>query len=83
MHHDEKEGHWVTAYPWLVDPSTLPNNYYSALATLRNTERRLLKDSDWAASYGSQIDEMLERGVARKLSGDEMDAWKSGSSNYR
>ncbi|KAL9975807.1 hypothetical protein ACROYT_G013012 [Oculina patagonica] len=30
---------WVTSYPWLVDPGTLPNNYGSALATLKNTDR--------------------------------------------
>ena len=29
---------WVTSYPWLVDPGTLPNNYSSALATLKSTE---------------------------------------------
>ena len=35
---------WVTSYPRLVDPSTLPNNYHAALATLRKTEQTLIKD---------------------------------------
>ena len=44
LEYDSVKQCWVTSYPWLVDPGTLPNNYGSALATLKNTERTLSKD---------------------------------------
>ena len=44
LEYDEKNHYWKTSYPWIVDPSSLPNNYSTALATLRNTERILSKD---------------------------------------
>lgn len=72
----DKEGQrWVTKYPWIEDPSTLPDNYGSALATLRNTEKRLKKDPEWAKIYDSQIQDMIDRNVARKLSKKEMEEW--------
>ena len=44
LEYDNVKQCWVTSYPWLVDPGTLPNNYGSALATLKNTEQTLGKD---------------------------------------
>ena len=38
-------------------------------------------DAGWAAIYDSQIKDMVQRRVARKLSADEMQSWK-GSVNY-
>ena len=72
---------WVTSYPWLVDPGTLPNNYSSALATLKSTERTLSKDERWAETYQKQMEDMVERGVARKLSQKELQEW-SGPKFY-
>ena len=66
---------WVTSYPWLVDPGTLPNNYSSALATIKSTERTLSKDERWAETYQKQMEDMVERGVARKLSQKELQEW--------
>jgi len=66
---------WTTSYPWLVDPSTLPNNYGAALATLKNTERTLSKDDRWAETYQKQMEDMVNRGVARKLSQEELQKW--------
>ena len=66
---------WVTSYPWLVDPSTLPNNYHAALATLRKTEQTLSKDKQWVETYQRQMKDMLDRGVARKLSEEELQKW--------
>lgn len=34
--------HWVTKYPWIRNPSLLPNNRKVAVKMLENTERRLL-----------------------------------------
>ena len=41
---------WVKSYPWLVDPSTLPNNYHAA--PLRKTEQTLSKDKQWMETDG-------------------------------
>ena len=76
LEYDQEKKLWVTSYPWLVDPSTLPDNFSAAFATLKNTEKRLMKDAEWAKSYGGQIVDMLDRGVARKLSKTELNDWK-------
>ena len=65
----------VTSNPWLLDPGTLANNYGNAFATLKNTERTLGKDERWAESYQKQMKDMMERGVARKLSHKELQEW--------
>lgn len=75
LKYDEENKRWTTSYPWIVNPSTLPDNYGAAFATLRNTERTLRKDPEWSVIYGTQIQDMVERGVARKLSKDEMREW--------
>ena len=72
---DDQLGAWKTSYPWIVDPGTLPDNYPAALATLARTERTLRKDKAWATVYHDQIMDMVERGVARKLSVDEVQSW--------
>ena len=69
-------GKWITGYPWIVDPSTLPDNYVAAYSTLLRTERTLAKDPEWQATYQRQIDDHAERGVARKLSQEELDSYK-------
>jgi len=66
---------WSTSYPWVMDPSHLPNNYYSALATLKSTEQTLLKDKTWAKLYSEQIMDMLHRQVAQKLTPEEVSSW--------
>ena len=76
LHFDQSLKAWVTKYPWIKDPSELPDNYQAAVATLRNTERTLRKDESWVKIYSEQIDDMVSRRVARKLSKEEIDSWK-------
>ena len=71
-----EDGHWVTSYPWIVNPDLLPNNYYAALATLKSTEKKLISDGQWGSTYSDQIQDMADRGVARRLSQEEMDKWE-------
>ena len=66
---------WITSYPWIVDPSKLPDNYSQALAVLRSTERVLASDPSWKETYTAQIYEHQERGVCRKLSPEEIASW--------
>ena len=75
LKYDPEKKRWTTSYPWIVNPSTLPDNYAAALATLRNTERTLKKDLAWSEIYSAQIQDMVDRGVARKLSKEEINSW--------
>ena len=75
LKYDEVSKCWTTSYPWLTDPSSLPDNYCTALATLRSTEATLKKDSLWATKYSEQIQDMLDRNVARLISDDELKSW--------
>ena len=49
----------------------MPDNRAAALAILKSTERRLAKNIEHAIIYQGQTDDMIERGVARKLSEEE------------
>ena len=74
--YDVNGKHWVASYPWITDPKHLPNNYASAIATLRNTEKRLVREPEWGVKYAEQILDMENRGVARKMSKSEVDRWQ-------
>jgi hypothetical protein len=76
LQYDAESKRWVTSYPWIVDPTNLPDNYCSVLATLKSTERKLKSDDSWARIYKAQIEDMVLRGVARKLSAKELSNWK-------
>ena len=73
--YDDKNECWMTKYPWIIDPTQLPDNYSTALATLKSTEYTLSKDKNWAQLYSDQIQDMLQRNVARKLSPEEVKSW--------
>ena len=63
-----KSDNWVASYPWIRDPLTLSNNQSVAFVILKGTEKRLLRDEARAARYKEQIEDMLKRNVAIKLS---------------
>ena len=66
------ENKWIAHYPWLKSPTSLPNNYNAAFAMLRSTEKRLGKSTELAKLYTDQIADMENRGVAKKLSAEDM-----------
>lgn len=72
---DSDEKRWVTKYPWIIDPYDLPDNYSAALATLKHTEKVMSKDETWATVYDKQIQDMVDRKVAKVLWKDEIDKW--------
>ena len=72
---DEGKKHWVAKYPWKRHPGDLPDNKYLAVATLKNTERTLRRDSEWYRVYSEQIKEMEARGSCRKLTSTELNEW--------
>lgn len=71
-----KSPHWDAAYPWRVDPLTLPNNKRGVEATFLSTERRLNKDPEWKTAYAAQVHEMVARGAAVKLNKEDIDQWE-------
>ena len=75
LRYDAEKSRWIAGYPWVLDPSMLPNNYAAAFATLKNTERRLKTEPEWAEKYSSQIMDMETRQVARKMTTEEMNNW--------
>ena len=64
---------WTAKYPRIKSSKQLPNNFHVAKKMLFTTERRLMKDPIHAKTYQSQIDDMIERGVAKKMSKEDLD----------
>ena len=75
-HYDQEAKRWIAEYPWIRDPKDLPDNKMAAFAKLISTERRLAKNSEHAKVYKEQIQDMVNRGVARKLTKTELRNYK-------
>ena len=73
---DAKTQSWITEYPWVKDPNKLPDNRKAAYRMLISTEKRLSKNPDHAEVYNQQINDMVDRKVARKLNREETDNYK-------
>ena len=67
-----EEGTWLVTYPWKRDPRQLPDNKGMALAVLKSTEKRLLKNREDAKVYKEQMQDMLNRGASRKVNEEEV-----------
>ncbi|XP_033122961.1 uncharacterized protein LOC117121760 [Anneissia japonica] len=61
-----EEGRWVAKYPWIKDPKLLPDNRAVVFAKLKSLEARLGRNQEAAKVYNEQIDDMIERKVARE-----------------
>ncbi|KAK4304812.1 hypothetical protein Pmani_023247 [Petrolisthes manimaculis] len=73
LKYDANNKLWTAHYPWIKDPHTLSNNVTVAIAKMKATERRLVKlGSQYANVYQSQLEDMVNRGVARKLTAKEL-----------
>ena len=70
-----KEPHWHASYPWVEDPSSLPNNKRTVEATFYKTEKQLAKAPAWKVAYTAQVHDMVDRGAAVKLSKDDIVNW--------
>ena len=75
LHFNNLEHRWMTQYPWIRDPADLPDNRKAAFGMLLSTEKRLAKNTDHARVYQEQIQDMIDRGVARKLTKSELEAY--------
>ena len=63
---------WVAKYPWIKDPTSLPNNRSAVYRRLLSTERRLSKHPTHARIYSEQILDMVKRGAARRLNNEDL-----------
>ncbi|XP_055768950.1 uncharacterized protein LOC129844827 [Salvelinus fontinalis] len=70
------EPHWDTKYPWIQDPSSLPDNRSGVEATFLRTEKQLKKEPEWRIAYTAQVHEMVERRAAKKLTKELIASWK-------
>ena len=81
LQYDDTKGCWVTKYPYLHPKELLRGSKEVAMKSMLSTERLLKKDSNWASVYQSQIGDMVARGAARIVSGEELSQWE-GVINY-
>ena len=81
LRYDEENGCWVASYPFLYPRENLKGNKAIAVKSLQSTEKTLLKNSDWAKVYDEQITDMVNRGVARIVSREELESF-NGHINY-
>lgn len=71
--YDDTQKCWIASYPWIKDPNQLKNNIKVAIARLITTENRLRKlDIEYARNYQSEVEDMVRRKIARKLSEREI-----------
>lgn len=71
--YDDKQKCWIARYPWIKEPNQLKNNIKVAVARLRTTENRLRKlDVEYSMNYQREIEDMVRRKIARKLSDSEI-----------
>ena len=75
LSYDKIKERWVVDYPWIINPEKLPNNYLACRSRLISLERSLMRDESWAKAYNLQIQDMIDRQVARKLSMEEIANW--------
>ena len=69
---NEASGRWLANYPWIKDPACLPENRQFAYATLKSTEKRLQRNLIHAKTYQKQMEDMIDRKVAREVSQHEL-----------
>ena len=73
---DNVEHRWVTQYPWIKDPADLLDNRRAVFGMLTSTEKRPSRNADHAKVCQEQIQDMVDRGIARKLTTAELDTYK-------
>jgi hypothetical protein len=66
---------WTASYPFIEDPSVLADNKGQALACMKSLENRLKKQNR-IDQFNKLFQEIVDRGVFKELSKEEMDAWE-------
>ena len=79
--YDEEYGCRIARYPYLYPRESLKGSREVAVKSMLSTERSLARKGEWGQVYKKQIEDMLERGIARKVSKEELSAYP-GHVNY-
>ena len=79
--YDEENHCWVAGYPYLYPRSSLKGSREIALKSMVSTEKSLARKGNWGNVYNGQIQDMLKRGVARKVPKEELAVYP-GPINY-
>lgn len=64
-----------TGLLWKYDNINLPNNFSNAYKRLILTEKRMLKDPDFAQKYEDNLMAYIKKGYARLLSKEELESY--------
>ena len=72
MKYQEDKRRYIANYPWIKDPHNLPDNRSLVEKLLISNEKKLLKDREYATTYQKQMEDMIDRKVARKISEEEL-----------
>lgn len=67
------EGHYNVAIPWSCSPPNLPNNKSMALHRLKYLKKKLSNNPEIGRKYSAFMDELLEKGFARKVPENQID----------
>ena len=73
---DDVDKLWIAAYSRTKYPADLPDNRRATLGMLASTEKRLSGNPDYARVYQQQIQDMVDRDVAQKLTREELESYK-------
>ena len=72
---DPEEQRWTTPYPFKEDPALLHNNREQAIKFMIKVENRVIKSDTLKKQFREQFEDYVRRGVFRKLTEEEMNAW--------
>ena len=75
LSYDEEAKVWTARLPWVTPREALPDNYNAARKAMEVAERSLKKRDGWLEVYSMQVKDMVDRGAARKLTPEEVEAW--------
>ena len=79
--YDEDRGCWVAKYPFMFPRELLKGDREIAFKSMLSVEKMLHRKGDWSKVYQSQIEDMLQRGVVRVVSNQDMERFQ-GHVNY-
>ena len=70
---DAEKGRWIANYPWVRRPEELPDNRKIAVQMMLSTEKKLSRNPEKAEIFHQQMEDLMDRGVARKVTKEEIE----------
>ena len=73
---NSEEKKWTAEHPWIRNPKELPDNKRAAMGMLISMEKRLAKNPEHTTVYQRQIEDMVHRGVAKRLTQENVESYR-------